>query len=81
MADALELVGVAEAAAACAAASCGSRCPNGERSEAFVWRQPLMRPAGNEQQVHQGRGLPSRMAQNMSIFTLLQALQRLVAKS
>lgn len=51
MADALELVGVAEAAAARAAASRGSRHPSGERSEAFVWRQPLMRPAGNEQQV------------------------------
>ena len=50
MADALELVGVAEAAAA-RAASRGSRRPSEEHSEAFVWRQPLMRPAGNEQQV------------------------------
>ena len=51
MADALELVGVAEAAAARAASSRGSWHPSGEHSEVFVWRQPLMRPAGNAQQV------------------------------
>ena len=50
VADALELVGVAEAAAARAALRC-SRHPSEEHSERFVWQQPLMRPAGNAQQV------------------------------
>ena len=56
MANALELVGVAEAAAARAASSHSSKRSNGEHSEAFVWRQPLMRPAGNEQQVSSALG-------------------------
>jgi len=60
LADALELVAVAEAAAerAAAAARGSTRgVPDpGEAeqpAEAFVWRQPLMRPAGNEEQVRQ----------------------------
>lgn len=55
VADALELVAAAEAAVARAAADTGAG--KGGEPQEFVWRQPLMRPAGNAQQVRMGATL------------------------
>ncbi|KAK9833582.1 hypothetical protein WJX81_008540 [Elliptochloris bilobata] len=59
VADALELVAAAEAAAARAAACAACDTDKTERDpdigleDRFVWRQPLMRPARNEQQARE----------------------------